>query len=113
MGEDIGGSIEVYDPGLNQWRMQGTMQDARFSPFSPIIHHHHHCTNIAIVIVIITTSVGKRAGKGCIIHNFYHFTNIALVIIAKVATVIIIVSVLITMISSHLNADVDPGSAWE
>ena len=30
VGEDIGGSIEVYDPGLNQWRMQGTMQDARF-----------------------------------------------------------------------------------
>ena len=29
VGEDIGGSIEVYDPGLNQWRMQGTMQDAR------------------------------------------------------------------------------------
>ena len=30
VGEDIGGSIEVYDPGLNQWRMQGTMQDARY-----------------------------------------------------------------------------------
>ena len=29
VGEDIGGSIEVYDPGLNEWRMQGTMQDPR------------------------------------------------------------------------------------
>ena len=26
VGEDIGGSIEMYDPGLNEWRMQGKMQ---------------------------------------------------------------------------------------
>ena len=37
MGEDIGGSIEMYDPGLNQWRMQGTMQDPRshYTPWVP------------------------------------------------------------------------------
>ena len=31
VGEDIGGSIEMYDPGLNEWRMQGTMTEPRFS----------------------------------------------------------------------------------
>ena len=30
VGEDIGGSIEMYDPALNEWRMQGTMQDPRW-----------------------------------------------------------------------------------
>ena len=41
VGEDIGGSIEVYDPGLNQWRMQGTMQDARLdlSSFVDLLIH--------------------------------------------------------------------------
>jgi hypothetical protein len=26
----LGGSIEIYDPGLDEWRMQGKMQDERF-----------------------------------------------------------------------------------
>ena len=41
VGEDIGGSIEVYDPGLNQWRMQGTMQDARY--LVCIVYFHMVC----------------------------------------------------------------------
>ena len=32
VGEDIGGSIEMYDPGLNEWRMQGKMQVYIFPP---------------------------------------------------------------------------------
>ena len=31
VGEDIGGSIEIYDPGLNEWRMQGKMQEINSS----------------------------------------------------------------------------------
>ena len=52
VGEDIGGSIEVYDPGLNQWRMQGTMQDARFD----FHHFHHSCHFTNITHINITNS---------------------------------------------------------
>ena len=31
MGEDIGGSIERYDPTLNEWTVIGDMLEPRFS----------------------------------------------------------------------------------
>ena len=31
VGEDIGGSIEKYDPGQNEWRLEGDLPEPRFS----------------------------------------------------------------------------------
>ena len=51
VGEDIGGSIEVYDPGLNQWRMQGTMQDARY--LVCIVYLHMVCIVYIYMVCIV------------------------------------------------------------
>lgn len=31
VGEDFGDMIEKYDPALDEWRLEGTMPEARFS----------------------------------------------------------------------------------
>ena len=58
VGEDIGGSIEVYDPGLNQWRMQGTMQDARYMVC--IVYFHMVCI---VYIYMVCRMQGSARNK--------------------------------------------------
>ena len=58
VGEDIGGSIEVYDPGLNQWRMQGTMQDARY--LVCIVYLHMVCI---VYIYMVCRMQGSARNK--------------------------------------------------
>ena len=58
VGEDIGGSIEVYDPGLNQWRMQGTMQDARY--IECIVYLHMVCI---VYIYMVCRMQGSARNK--------------------------------------------------
>ena len=58
VGEDIGGSIEVYDPGLNQWRMQGTMQDARY--LVCIVYFHMVCI---VYIYMVCRMQGSARNK--------------------------------------------------
>ena len=41
VGEDIGGSIEMYDPGLNEWRMQGKMQVCNINGILPHTKQYH------------------------------------------------------------------------
>ena len=61
VGEDIGGSIELYDPNQDEWRLEGDLPEPRFS--MGVVAYEGWINSVIIVLI---SSQSK-------IHNIHIF----------------------------------------